>query len=125
MGVLLFPPFRLDVAEEQRWKGTTQLSLRRKPFAILRANPRRLVTHAELVEHVWGGAVVSDSAVRTHLHELRQVVGEGLIETVGAATGSTCSRSRRAEARALVVEAMAHIIDETLEVIEARALLAR
>jgi hypothetical protein len=60
-------------------------AVRRKPFAILRylvGNPRRLVTHEELLEHVWSGAVVSESAVRTHLHELRQLLGEGVIETV-------------------------------------------
>lgn len=31
---------------------------------------------------MWGGAVVSDSAMRSHMHELRQVLGEGVIETV-------------------------------------------
>ena len=83
--MLSFPPFRLDVAEEQLWKETKLLAVRRKPFAILRylvTNPRRLVTHDELLKEVWGGAVVSESSVRTHLHELRQVLGEGLIETV-------------------------------------------
>jgi DNA-binding winged helix-turn-helix (wHTH) protein len=61
------------------------LPLRRKPFAILRylaENPRRLVTHDELLKHVWGATAVSESAVRTHLHELRQALGEGVIETV-------------------------------------------
>ena len=83
--MLSFPPFRLDVAEEQLWKGTKLLAVRRKPFAILRylvTNPRRLVTHDELLKEVWGGTVVSESSVRTHLHELRQVLGEGFIETV-------------------------------------------
>jgi DNA-binding winged helix-turn-helix (wHTH) protein/tetratricopeptide (TPR) repeat protein len=80
-----FPPFRLDPADDRLWKGDKQLTLRRKPFAILRylvANPRRLVTHQELIDYVWGGSVVSESAMRTHLHELRQVLGEQVIETV-------------------------------------------
>src|SRR5215470_1591439 len=80
-----FAGFRLDPDDERLWKAGRQLALRRKPFAILRylvANPRRLVTHAELLEHVWGGTVVSESAVRSQLHELRQVLGEGVIETV-------------------------------------------
>ena len=49
-------------------EGREAARLRRKPFAILRylvANPRRLVTHDELLAHVWSGAVVSESAVRT------------------------------------------------------------
>jgi DNA-binding winged helix-turn-helix (wHTH) protein len=80
-----FPPFRLDPEEGRLWKGETALVLRRKPFAILRylvAHPKKLVTHEELIAQVWGGAVVSDSAMRSHLHELRQVLGEGVIETV-------------------------------------------
>jgi DNA-binding winged helix-turn-helix (wHTH) protein len=57
--VVSFPPFRLDEADERLWKGTKLVSVRRKPFAILRylvANPKRLVTHSELLAHVWGGA---------------------------------------------------------------------
>ncbi|MEO8699267.1 MAG: AAA family ATPase [Kofleriaceae bacterium] len=83
--MLGFPPFQLDLDAEQLWKGTKQVPLRRKPFAILRflaEHPARLVTHDELLAHVWGGAIVSDSAVRTHVHELRQALGEGVIETV-------------------------------------------
>src|SRR4051812_44141651 len=83
--MVAFPPFRLDLEDERLWKGSKLLALRRKPFAILRylvGHPRRLVTHDELLQHVWAGAVVSESAMRTHLHELRQVLGEGLIETV-------------------------------------------
>ncbi len=80
-----FGPFRLDLDAEQLWKGVKQVPLRRKPMTILRflvENPRKLVTHEELLATVWAGAVVSDSAVRSHLHELRQVLGEGVIETV-------------------------------------------
>lgn len=83
--MLVFPPFRLDSDQERLWKGETPLTLRRKPFAILRhlaAHPGKLVTHEELLRAVWHGAVISDSAMRSHLHELRQVLGEGVIETV-------------------------------------------
>src|ERR1044071_4052268 len=80
-----FAGFRLDLDDERLWKAGREVALRRKPFAILRylvTNPGRLVTHAELLERVWGGSVVSESAMRSQLHELRQVLGEGLIETV-------------------------------------------
>src|SRR5262245_18290882 len=80
-----FPPFRLDVVEERLWKGSKLEAVRRKPSAFLRylvANPRRLVTHDELLSQVWSGTVVSESAVRSHLHELRHVLGDGVIETV-------------------------------------------
>jgi DNA-binding winged helix-turn-helix (wHTH) protein len=83
--MLFFPPFRLDGDQERLWKGDQQLTLRRKPFAILRylaSHPKKLVTHEELLKQVWRGAVVSDSSMRSHLHELRQVLGDGVIETV-------------------------------------------
>ncbi|MDB4973811.1 MAG: uncharacterized protein JWN48_2152 [Myxococcaceae bacterium] len=83
--MVAFPPFRLDREEGRLWKGATSLALRRKPFAMLCyfvAHPKKLVTHDELLAEVWRGAVVSDSAVRSHMHELRQVLGEGVIETV-------------------------------------------
>jgi DNA-binding winged helix-turn-helix (wHTH) protein len=83
--VRLFGPFRLDVAEERLWKGGEELKLRRKPFAILRfltANPLRLVTQEEVVEAVWGKIAMSESLLRTHISEVRRVLGESAIETV-------------------------------------------
>ena len=80
-----FATFRLDLVSEQLWKGEKPVPLRRKPMSILRflvENPARLVTYDELLEKVWSGATVSESAIRTHFHELRQVLGEGVIETV-------------------------------------------
>ena len=83
--MVIFPPFRLDPDEGRLWKGETVLALRKKPFAILcylAAHPKQLVTHDELLAEVWRGAVVSDSAMRSHLYELRQVLGDGVVETV-------------------------------------------
>jgi DNA-binding winged helix-turn-helix (wHTH) protein len=83
--VLSFPPFRLDVAEERIWKHGRELRLRPKPFAILRyltQHPRRLVRQSEIVDAVWGRIATSESLVRTHVHDLRRVLGEGVIETV-------------------------------------------
>jgi DNA-binding winged helix-turn-helix (wHTH) protein/tetratricopeptide (TPR) repeat protein len=83
--VRLFSPFRLDVRDERLWRGPEELRLRRKPFAILRhltAHPVRLVTQEELVEAVWGKIAMSESLLRTHVSELRRVLGEDVIETV-------------------------------------------
>ncbi len=83
--VRLFPPFRFDVRDERLWKGTEELKVRRKPFAILKdltANPRHLVTQKELVEAVWGKIAMSESLLRTHVSELRRLLGDGVIETV-------------------------------------------
>lgn len=83
--MLVFPPFELDVADERLWKAGEELPLRRKPFAILRylaEHPMRLVTQQELVDAVWGEVAMSDSVLRTHIRDLRRVLGEDLIETV-------------------------------------------
>jgi DNA-binding winged helix-turn-helix (wHTH) protein len=61
------------------------LKLRRKPFAILKylaRNPNRLVTHQELTEAIWGKVSMSENVLRTHVYDIRDVLGEGIIETV-------------------------------------------
>ncbi len=81
----LFGPFRLDVGEQRLWRGNDELKLRRKPFAILRfltENPLRLATQEEVIEAVWGKIAMSESLLRTHMSEVRRVLGEGAIETV-------------------------------------------
>jgi DNA-binding winged helix-turn-helix (wHTH) protein len=83
--MLSFAAFRLDLDAERLWRDGEELRVRRKPFAILRhlvQNPHRLVTHAEVVEAVWGKIAMSESLLRTHIHDLRHVLGEGIVETV-------------------------------------------
>src|ERR1041384_2004609 len=83
--LLAFSPFELDIVDERLWKAGKELALRRKPFAILRylvEHPRRLVTQQELVDAVWGHVAMSDSVLRTHIRDLRRVLGEPVIETV-------------------------------------------
>ena len=83
--MLSFPPFRLDLDSERLWKHDAELHLRRKPFTILRylvQNPQRLVSHDEIVQAVWGKIAMSESLLRTHVRDLRQVLGEGIVETV-------------------------------------------
>jgi predicted ATPase/DNA-binding winged helix-turn-helix (wHTH) protein len=83
--VLSFPPYRLDLENERLWKDGEEVRLRRKPFAILRClvqRPQRLVSHGEIVEAVWGKVAIGESLLRTHLCDLRQVLGEGVVETV-------------------------------------------
>jgi DNA-binding winged helix-turn-helix (wHTH) protein len=84
-GIRLFGPFRLNVRDQRLWRGDKELKLRRKPYAILRYltdNPKRLVTQLELVQAVWGYSGLSESLVRTHIGELRRILGEDVIETV-------------------------------------------
>jgi|SRR6266850_2222676 len=79
MPSLSFSPFQLDVIDERLSKDGVELRLRRKPFAILKflaLNPKRLVTQEELIEAVWGKVVMSESLLRTHVRDLRSVVGD-------------------------------------------------
>lgn len=83
--MLSFPPFRLDLDAERLWRHDEELRIRRKPFAILRylvQHPQRLVTHGEIVDAVWGKVAMSESLLRTHIRDLRLVLGEGVVETV-------------------------------------------
>ncbi len=85
-----FPPFHLDLANEQLWQGTEPIPLRPKPFAILRylvENPGRLVTKEELLKAVWSETYVSEGLLHTYIRDLRSVLEDNpeaprFIETV-------------------------------------------
>ena len=85
-----FPPFRLDLENEQLWRGEEALSLRHKTFDVLRYlvdHPGRLVTKATLLDAVWPGIVVGDSMPASCVAELRKMLGDDarapqFIETV-------------------------------------------
>jgi len=83
--VLLFEPFQLDLTNETLRRDGRELPLRSMPFRVLRylaEHPHRLVTQRELIDNIWGTIATSRGLLRTHIHELRQVLGQGIIETV-------------------------------------------
>src|SRR5215510_499943 len=88
---LCFPPFRLDLANEQLCRGTQLLAVRPKTFAVLRylvEHPDRLVTREELCQAVWPKTVGSERAPKQCIRELRDVLGDSVetprfIETLG------------------------------------------
>jgi DNA-binding winged helix-turn-helix (wHTH) protein len=88
--VLAFPPFRLDSSNEQLWRGSKEIRLRGKTFAVLRylvERPGQLVSKAALLDAVWPDISVSDSMPAISVHELRKVLGDDaqtprFIETV-------------------------------------------
>ena len=76
---LTFGPFRLDVTQGQLWRGEQVLGLRRRSLAMLgylAEHPGRLVTKAELRQHVWGGTHVTDTVLRVCVQEIRAVLGD-------------------------------------------------
>ncbi len=88
--VLCFGPFRLDVRNEQLWRGLEVIRLTSKALAVLHYLAERsgqLVTKDELFAAVWPGVVVSDSALVACIGELRRALADArrtpqFIETV-------------------------------------------
>jgi class 3 adenylate cyclase/tetratricopeptide (TPR) repeat protein len=77
--VFLFPPFRLDVRNEQLWHGAQAMALRPKTFAVLRymvARAGQLVTQDALLDAVWGPTALSETVVRSSIRELRTTLGD-------------------------------------------------
>ena len=71
---LVFPPFRLDLAHAQLWRGTEPVPLRPKALAVLHylvAHALQLVTQAEVLQAVWGDASVSEGLLRGYIRDLR------------------------------------------------------
>src|SRR5262249_11298166 len=69
-----FDGFRLEPPPGGLWRGDVRLALRARPLAVLRylvAHAGRLVTKAELRQHVWGGTHVSDTVLRVCVQEIR------------------------------------------------------
>ena len=74
-----FDAFRLEPPPGGLWRGDVRLALRPRPLAVLRylmAHAGRLVTKAELRQHVWGGAHVSDTVLRVCVQEIRAALGD-------------------------------------------------
>jgi predicted ATPase/DNA-binding winged helix-turn-helix (wHTH) protein len=74
-----FDAFRLEPPPGGLWRGDVRLALRPRSLAVLRylvAHAGRLVTKAELCQHVWGGTHVSDTVLRVCVQEIRAALGD-------------------------------------------------
>src|SRR5688500_9764215 len=88
---LTFGPFRLDVTQGRVWRGAQGIGLRPRTLGMLRylvEHPGRLVTKAELRQHVWEGTHVTDTVLRVCVQEIRAALGDAAaapqyLETVG------------------------------------------
>jgi DNA-binding winged helix-turn-helix (wHTH) protein len=76
---LTFDAFRLEPPPGGLCRGDTVIALRPRSLAVLRylvMHAGRLVTKAELRQHVWGGTHVSDTVLRVCVQEIRAALGD-------------------------------------------------
>jgi DNA-binding winged helix-turn-helix (wHTH) protein len=74
-----FGPFWLDFTNQRLWQGTRAISLRPKPFAVLKLlveNAGQLVTKQQVLEAVWPGTYVSDAVLKDSIRQLREAFGD-------------------------------------------------
>src|SRR5499426_4283795 len=74
-----FDAFRLEPPPGGLWRGDVRMALRPRSLAMLRylvAQAGRLVTKAELRQHVWGGSHVTDTVLRVSVQEIRAALGD-------------------------------------------------
>lgn len=80
---LAFPPFRVDLVNEQWWHGEHPIPLRPKTFAVLRylvEHAGQLVTKDALLTAVWPETVVSDVVPMGCIRDLRKVLRDNARE---------------------------------------------
>jgi two-component system phosphate regulon response regulator PhoB len=89
---LTLGPLRLDTTSYEAFVGERKITLTPIEFKLLRflmANPGRVYSRAQLLDHVWGDHVyVEERTVDVHVRRLRVALGEdaeNLIETVRGA----------------------------------------
>lgn len=74
-----FESFALDVQNECLWRGSEQIPLPPRTFAVLRylvENSGRLISHDELLDKLWPETYVQPQVLRTYMLELRKVLGD-------------------------------------------------
>lgn len=74
-----FPPFRLDMANQELWRDETRLQIRAKTFAVLCYLVRhagQLVTKEELIQAFWFDTVGTANLPKRSISELRHVLGD-------------------------------------------------
>ena len=76
---IVFPPFRLDTADQRLYRNSDPIDLRPKAFAVLShllQRPGQLVTKDELLETVWPETSVSDAVLKVCIREIREALAD-------------------------------------------------
>ncbi|CTQ56567.1 Transcriptional regulator HilA [Roseibium album] len=74
-----FADFRIDTETRQLLRRDQTIDIQPKVFELvvfLISNRHRVVSKDELIEHVWEGRIVSDSALNASINSVRQALGD-------------------------------------------------
>lgn len=77
--IYAFADIEIDAAKQEVRRNKNPLRLPPRAVALLHllaANSERLVSKAEIVEQVWDGRAISDSAISTSIKEIRKAIGD-------------------------------------------------
>jgi DNA-binding winged helix-turn-helix (wHTH) protein len=77
--VLAFGDHRLDIKRRELHRGTELIELEPKVFdllAFLVQHRDRVVSKEDLLQEVWGGRIVSESALTTRINAVRRALGD-------------------------------------------------
>ena len=77
--ILAFSDIEIDPAKGEVRRNGEPVDVAPRVFSLLHllaANAERMVTKDEIVDKVWDGRVISDSAISTSIKEARQAIGD-------------------------------------------------
>jgi TolB-like protein len=77
--VLAFGEYRLDIARRELRHGDELIELEPRAFDLLVflvLNRDRVVSKDEIIEGVWGGRIISESALTTRINSVRRALGD-------------------------------------------------
>ena len=77
--ILGFEDYRLDTARRELWRGSALVAIEPQVFDLLHyliSCHNRFVSKDDLVANVWGGRIVSDSAITSRITAVRHAVGD-------------------------------------------------
>ncbi len=76
---IAFDRFSLDLVNESLWKGSEEIKLRPKAFALLNYllhHPDQLVTKEELLNAIWPETFVGDAVLKVTVRQLREALDD-------------------------------------------------
>jgi DNA-binding winged helix-turn-helix (wHTH) protein len=77
--IRVFPPFRLDSADQCLWQGEDRIAMAPKTFGVLWylvEHAGRLVTQDELLEALWPETYVQPEVLRKYILEIRKILSD-------------------------------------------------